>query len=673
MTTESTAIQPLNLAPTLTHEEEVQALETVAAQLFAQYSILLTGTYLVPSGPFNFDIFTEFSDVDQKWYATGFEIKTNTGIRLIKALGTHVEFSALQTMITTLQTDTSNASTFSKLIFAGELTIYGSDYVDPAVQITPQNTIPTNDGNVTVYGGAANEKVERTGPGKLVFDGGLGIDTVDYSQASFAPGAHRIQANLANNTVINPFGITDQLINVEKIIGTEFNDIIIGNALNNNFSGKPGNDVLKGGGGNDTLNGNDGNDSLLGGAGDDLLYGGNGADLLDGGEGFDEVRYGGLFGGNMLMDLTNSANNLNLFEAIGDVFKSIEKFSFIASSLEFRGNDQGQTVEAIGGNANSYFMGGGDDTVIDSSNGNLTVNGGTGFDRLVLKDIFSSITLDLENPASNIGVVVGDQYIDIEAYTLGTGDDIFWGDDKANTVNSGLNTAFNTVDDVIHGRGGNDVLIGDGNSNQVLYGDNGNDTLIGGSQWFGSVGKDELYGGNGNDTASYSTATSAVIANLADPTVNTGDARNDKYVSIENLTGSNYADVLIGNVVANVLTGGAGADTLTGKLGADTFRFIATTDSGITNGTWDIITDFKATQHDKIDLAAIDAKAATPNINDAFIFIGGNAFSTTDASQQLRFDAATHMLYGSIDADNQAEFAVQLNGINSLTLADLGL
>src|SRR5256885_1645992 len=81
---------------------------------------------------------------------------------------------------------------------------------------------------------------------------------------------------------------------------------------------------------------------------------------------------------------------------------------------------------------------------------------------------------------------------------------------------------------------------------------------------------DELRGGGGVNAGSYATAAAAVTANLATPTSNTGDAASDTYNTIENLTGSAFADTLTGDANANVLDGGAGDDTLIGGAGADT-------------------------------------------------------------------------------------------------------
>jgi trimeric autotransporter adhesin len=93
---------------------------------------------------------------------------------------------------------------------------------------------------------------------------------------------------------------------------------------------------------------------------------------------------------------------------------------------------------------------------------------------------------------------------------------------------------------------------------------NGNDQLNGGSQndlLMGFGGADAFNGGAGSDTVSYDAAPTAVRADLGNSATNTGsDAVGDTYSSIENLIGSHFDDILVGNAQANVLTGGAGND-----------------------------------------------------------------------------------------------------------------
>lgn len=97
----------------------------------------------------------------------------------------------------------------------------------------------------------------------------------------------------------------------------------------------------------------------------------------------------------------------------------------------------------------------------------------------------------------------------------------------------------------------------------ILIGGPGNDRLVGGS------GADVLEGGQGSDTADYRDAPGAVRADLAAPLKNTGDSAGDTYSSIENLTGSAFADTLVGDNGNNVLSGGDGADFLAGGGDAD--------------------------------------------------------------------------------------------------------
>jgi serralysin len=62
-----------------------------------------------------------------------------------------------------------------------------------------------------------------------------------------------------------------------------------------------------------------------------------------------------------------------------------------------------------------------------------------------------------------------------------------------------------------------------------------------------------------------------VVANLAAPGFNTGDAAGDSYDSIENLLGSSKNDILYGNNGRNTISGGAGNDRMAGLEGGDRF------------------------------------------------------------------------------------------------------
>jgi len=125
---------------------------------------------------------------------------------------------------------------------------------------------------------------------------------------------------------------------------------------------------------------------------------------------------------------------------------------------------------------------------------------------------------------------------------------------------------------LILGGAGDDILVGGQGSQVLLDLDGGNDTLIGGGgddQLQGGAGADTLDGGYGYDTARYNTSDAAVIVNLGADTASGGHAEGDELDAIENLVGSQFGDMLIGDAGMNRLDGFAGDDILRGGGGAD--------------------------------------------------------------------------------------------------------
>ncbi len=80
-----------------------------------------------------------------------------------------------------------------------------------------------------------------------------------------------------------------------------------------------------------------------------------------------------------------------------------------------------------------------------------------------------------------------------------------------------------------------------------------------------------------------------------------------------------------------------------------------------------MIIGFKSSEGDQLDLRGIDANPLTAQ-HDAFTFIGGNAFDTSNATGQLRL--ADGILYGSVNADATAEFEFELLGVKELHAGD---
>jgi Ca2+-binding RTX toxin-like protein len=360
-------------------------------------------------------------------------------------------------------------------------------------------------------------------------------------------------------------------------------------------------------------------------------------------------------------------------------FNEIERFQITGTAV----NDWIQT-----GEGNDTINGGaGNDHIVSSystySSSVDSIDGGAGIDTLESVN-FDAATTNLsfnETGSTSISLANIGSISNIERFqylNTGSGNDVIsFTEVFDNTISTGSgNDTINAGlgGDVVDGGTGNDLLIvnyagaltgsiadgffASGTNNVTFYsierfqiaGSSGNDVFTGGTgndNLMGNAGNDTLNGGSGNDTLN-------------------GGTGND------NLNGGAGVDNLIGGAGNDILLGGAGKDNLNGGTGADKFKFTAVTDSGLTATTRDTIADFKTAELDKIDLSAIDANTKTLG-NQAFSFIGADPFSTTNAAGQLRFDAATHILYGSNDADATPEFSILLTGINSLSATDFVL
>ncbi|MBB3019851.1 serralysin [Microvirga lupini] len=178
----------------------------------------------------------------------------------------------------------------------------------------------------------------------------------------------------------------------------------------------------------------------------------------------------------------------------------------------------------LGGRGNDILNGGSGDDLLRGGPGRDRLIGGTGEDWADYRNAATAVTVNLANAARNTGEALGDRYSSIERVRGGRFDD---------------NLTGNSRDNVLEG----------------------------------VAGADALNGGRGLDFARYKADPTGVTASLADPSVNTGHAAGDTYISIEGLQGSDFADTLIGNDLRNVLVGGRGADVLNGGGGFDFARY----------------------------------------------------------------------------------------------------
>jgi Ca2+-binding RTX toxin-like protein len=148
----------------------------------------------------------------------------------------------------------------------------------------------------------------------------------------------------------------------------------------------------------------------------------------------------------------------------------------------------------------------------------------------------------------------------------------------------------------ILGQGGNDILVGSasadhlegGPGNDTLTGKNGDDVLLGGdgndtfiaTGVFETDGADQMVGGDGIDSVTYASRASdpsspsfilVTLDGLADDGDSAGEGDNVG-ADIENVTGGQADDVLVGSPANNRLKGGLGNDELFGGAGTDTLE-----------------------------------------------------------------------------------------------------
>jgi hypothetical protein len=284
---------------------------------------------------------------------------------------------------------------------------------------------------------------------------------------------------------------------------------------------------------------------VTGGSGGDLLTGSDQVNNLVGGEGADTYRFKGAWGGDTLIDYG--------FEGV-----DVLDFSAVSSNLIFIFHRDGK-VSVSDGNTIAKDSTTGVLSVSNGTNSLLNAEmlekiiGGSGNNRFVFEDgaIFDGA---LDGGAGGTNTLDYSDYTSAVAVDLGAG--------KA-TGTLGISQFKNVI-----GGSGNDIIVGDGQTNE-LSGGAGNDILAGGGQ------NDILTGGAGDDIY--------VIVNGTQSIVESADE------GFDTLAYNNYAVSGVGIIVdlqnglapgttgvsniENVL-GTSEDDTFTGTDSDDTFYFV---------------------------------------------------------------------------------------------------
>ncbi|WP_316861077.1 type I secretion C-terminal target domain-containing protein [uncultured Cohaesibacter sp.] len=443
----------------------------------------------------------------------------------------------------------------------------------------------------------ANENIDGSSAAETIY--GASDSTNEIFNA--LDGDDVVYANSGNDTLNGGDGY-------DALFGMDGDDTLNGDAGNDFLAGGDGNDRLNGGIGHDTLEGGlgvdiayagEGNDRLVGDEGDDTLYGevgndrligGAGDDTLDGGEGYDVVDYSAAANA-VTVNLHNGTASDD-GDGGSDTLVSIEDITGSAGNDVFVGSIEANVLRGEGGDDTLYGESGNDYLI--GGTGNDLLNGGDGVDTVDYSAAASGVTVNLlDGSVSDDGDGSSDTLISIENIIGSAGNDTIIGDINVNVLRGeGGDDAIygNSSDDTLYGGSGNDDLRGQGGID-TYYAGEGDDIIYStqGDIAYGEAGNDSFrgYGGaglfdGGTDEDGiwwrdyYHAADVGLAVDLAAGTATDGDGNVATLVSIENLTGSSYADLLEGDDNANTIRGGSdfnGAidqgDTIYGRGGTD--------------------------------------------------------------------------------------------------------
>ena len=405
--------------------------------------------------------------------------------------------------------------------------------------------------------------------------------------------------------------------NVENLSGTSASgQTLTGNGANNVVTGGSGNDVLHlwAGGGNDSANGGAGNDNIFFGA---TL---TAADSVDGGAGSDTLVVQGPYGSLTLGASVTRIENVSILAGSNTAFgePGTNRYDYVLTTND--ANFAAGVQARINGSA---LLAGEDFTFNGSAetDASYVVYGGKGKDTLL----------------------------------GGLGNDIFFYAEER--FASG---------DTVNGGAGYDGMFLRGNYtiNFNAPGYTGLFTNI--ENLTLTSATDERYARGGGTEFDYNLTLSNAIVKAGQTLTVSGallmasetmilDASQETD-GILRLFGGSAADTLKGGALADIIHGGLGADTLAGGGGADVFRYQSVTESNALGR--DHIIDFTPGA-DRIDLAAIDSNRSVGG-DQAFAWIGSNAFSKTAGELRATQSSSQWIVEGDVNGDGFADFVLAL-------------
>ena len=479
----------------------------------------------------------------------------------------------------------------------------------------------------TIQGLAGNDRLQGLA-GNDVIDGGQGFDRAIYTDATSG-----ISVNLAAGTVTGGSG-SDSLINVESIVGGDFADTIntAGFLGDSGIAGNPlGLNEIEGRGGNDTIV----------------------SDVNSQGAMLTRISYVSATAG-VTVDL--AAHTATGDASVGTDTLVGSGFSTVIGS---------QFADTLLGTANA----GGTVEIFDGRGGNDTLNGRGGFDRAdyaLDPATTAGITVNLA-----AGTVVGDATIgtdtllSIESVRGTNFADSFnaVGFTGAST-NAGSNGTFNEF----NGMGGNDTIVGNGNTRLAFVNATGGVTVDMQTGATPGTGTDSGDASTGTDTFS---GVNAIQASMFDDTI-FGSNSTTTTETFAGLAGNDYIDGRGGFDLATYNNIYFSTGPVTVNMGAGT----ATGDASIGNDTLRSIEAIQGTNFNDVYDASTFGAGAALNIGNNGTFnqfegLGGNDTITGNGATRVIYSSATggvtiHMAAGTATGDASVG-TDSFTGVNSAT------
>jgi Ca2+-binding RTX toxin-like protein len=411
--------------------------------------------------------------------------------------------------------------------------------------------------------GALQRHVQALGELTLLPDDPLAEALLDETLANM-----RLLGRIGFSSIPNAVDVdfTVQFGELGGIDGTLSADLIVDGIQASLIIGSAGDDFIFGGGGADTIFDGLGIDNIVAGLGDDLIFIAesdpvqnwvpNRADFVDGGEGIDTISW-------------TTVQPMRVDLPAGTV-RPIFPGSYVATISGIEGaRGSGGADVFIGNSHRNVFAGGGGADELSGGGGDDELNGGAGIDRYLGGDGLDSVSF--HDPRATRGASVdlrnrivlddgfGNQEMldSIEGIAGGTAfAEVFRGDDSSNLLAA-------AVDDSVYGEGGDDFLRL-GALVALIDGGAGIDSIVG---WDDII---LFLDTNGDGVAEELGRFVGVNVNLGwSMIVDDGFAGSTPVSGVENVAGTRWADVLVGDAGPNKLTGLAGDDRLDGGTGID--------------------------------------------------------------------------------------------------------